>query len=36
MALFDANVIMEYPNGCDQYEYEDDPLYTNKAKKPCP
>jgi hypothetical protein len=33
MALFDANVITEYPNGHDQYEYEHDPLSTDKAKK---
>jgi hypothetical protein len=33
MALFDANVIMEYTNGHDQYEYEHDPLSTDKAKK---
>ncbi len=36
MALFDAHVITEYPNGCDQYEYKHDLLSTDKAKKPCP
>jgi hypothetical protein len=33
MALFDANAITEYPNGHGQYEYEHNPLSTDKSKR---